>query len=344
MNVEFHDTGKDSADLVHVHRGELIESVHRGTVVVVEDGEVVFAAGDPGLVTYYRSTAKLFQSMALVTTGAADRFGLDDKALAIAAGSHNATEEHIAVVREMLERAGVPEDALGCGGHWSIDKRRGREQVAEVGPHVKPLPAIWSNCSGKHAGMLAIAKATDLELETYLHPEHAVQKEITRIVATLAGRHPSDVELGVDGCGAPVHGISVQEMAYSLAAFGAPDQIEDATLRQAARRVGNAVSAHPEMVAGGKRFDTDLMTSASTRILSKSGAEGVQGVAVPERKMGLAIKVDDGHDRGYRLPVIELLRRFGVLSQDEADGLAERHGRTVKNWAGAEVGHLEVVL
>jgi L-asparaginase II len=98
------------------------------------------------------------------------------------------------------------------------------------------------------------------------------------------------------------------------------------------------------MIAGYKRFDTDLMQSAATRLISKSGAEGVQGVVVPERRLAIAVKVDDGQDRGYRQVIIELLRRYGALSDTEAAGLADRHGRTIKNHTGAEVGHLEVVV
>ena len=344
MSVEFHSAGLDSVDLVHVHRGPLLESVHRGSVVVVEGDEVILAAGDPGLVAYYRSTAKPFQAMALVTSGAVEQLGLDDAALAIAAGSHNAEPAQLDVVRALLEKAGAGEDDLCCGGHWSIQTRRAREQVAEVGPHAKPLPRIWSNCSGKHAGMLATAAALGAPFADYLDPEHPVQQEITRIVASLAEVEAEDVVLGVDGCGTPVHGVSLEQMARSLARFGAPSLLGEADLRTAATSVGAAMSARPDLVAGDRRFDTDLMRGARMRILSKSGAEGVQGVAVPERRLGLIVKSDDGQDRGYRQVVIELLRRLEVLTTDEADALAARHGRILKNFAGREVGFLEVVL
>jgi L-asparaginase II len=344
MNLEFHDAGKSSADLLHVHRGGLIESIHRGTVVVMEGDEVVFSAGDPGLVTYYRSTAKLFQALPLVTSGAVERFGLEPRALALAAGSHSAAPEHLAVAREMLRKAGLSESDLRCGGHWSINGCQGRHQAVEIGPDAKELPAIWSNCSGKHAGMLASARAMDAPAAGYLDPSHPIQVEICRVIGQFCGLDPNEITLGIDGCGAPVHGVSMEQMAVSLVRFGDPELVKDAALADAARRVGAAISAHPLMLAGEKRFDTDLMQSAATRLLSKAGAEGVHGVAVPGRRLGIAVKVDDGKDRGNRLVVIELLRRFGVLSEAEAEGLAERHGRTIRNFAGADVGRLEVVV
>jgi len=332
-----------SVPLVHVRRGGRLESVHRGSFVLLEGDRILEAAGDPHHVAYYRSTAKPFQAMVAVTSGAADRFGLTDEELAIAAGSHNASPTHLAVVRALLAKAGVDEDALRCGGHWSIDARRARQQVVEHGVDLAPIPRIWSNCSGKHAGMLTAARALGAPLADYLDPAHPVQAEITRIVAAFAGLTVEEVGLATDGCGAPIHALTVEAMARSMLRLGCPTDLED-RYADAATRLGAAMTAHPVMIAGDGRFDTDLMTSAATRILSKGGAEGVHGIAVPERSLGLAVKVDDGSDRGYRQLVIALLLRHGVLTHTEAEGLAERHGRTIRNWAGTEVGRLEVVV
>jgi L-asparaginase II len=332
-----------SVPLVHVRRGGRLESVHCGSFVLLDGEQIIEAAGDPHHVAYYRSTAKPFQAMVAVTSGAADRFGLTPEELAIAAGSHNASARHLAVVRSILAKAGVGEDALRCGGHWSIDPKLTRQQAVEHGADLATLPRIWSNCSGKHAGMLAAARALGASLHDYLDPAHPVQREIVAIVAACAGLAVEDVGLAIDGCGAPIHALSVEAMARSLLRLGRPQGLE-ARFADAAERVGAAMSQHPDMVAGEGRFDTDLMTSCATRILSKGGAEGVHGVAVPERGLGLAVKVDDGSDRGYRQLVIALLLRHGVLTHAEAEGLAERHGRTIRNWAGTEVGRLEVVV
>ncbi len=332
-----------SVPLVHVRRGGRLESVHCGSYVLLDGDQIVEAAGDPHHVAYYRSTAKPFQAMVVLTSGAAERFDFTAEEVAIAAGSHNASPHHLGVVRSMLAKAGVPEDALGCGGHWSIDPELARRQAREYGTRPDPLPRIWSNCSGKHAGMLAAARALGASLETYLDPDHPVQAQITGIVAAFAGLAVEDVGVATDGCGAPIHAVSVEAMARSMMRLGNPAGLE-ARYAEAAERMGAAMSAHPEMIAGDGRFDTDLMTSSSVRLLSKGGAEGIHGIAVPERQLGLAVHVDDGNDRGYRQLVIALLLRRGVLTQEEADGLAERHGRTIRNWTGAQVGALEVVI
>lgn len=338
------DHNAASVDLVHVLRGNLVESVHRGSVVVMEGDRTLLSVGDPERVVYYRSTAKPLQALVVVTSGAADRFGFDDEELAIVAGSHNASPHHLDVVRSVLDKAGLDESALLCGGHWSIDTKLARRQCAEHGADLDPLPAIWSNCSGKHAGMLAAAKALDVPTEGYLSHDHPVQVAITDVIAAFGGVASATVALGFDGCGAPVHAVDLNAMAASMVRLGRPDGALAATLSEAAMRLGKAISAHPDMIAGEGRFDTDLMQTASKRILSKGGAEGVHGISVPDRGLGIAVKVDDGKDRGYRQVLIELLRRYDVLSDAEAAALAERHGRTIRNFGGSEVGRLEVAI
>lgn len=331
-----------SVPLVRVLRGAVEESVHRGSYVLVEGDRVVEAVGRADQVVLYRSTAKPFQAMVAVTSGAADRFGLEQAELAIAAGSHNASEAQLAVVRSLLRKAGVSEDLLVCGGHWSIDPARAQAQVIEHGLDLASLPAVWSNCSGTHAAALAAARARDLPLESYAERDHPVQREIHEIVAACAGLPPSEVQLETDGCDMPIAGLTLRAMARSLSSLGRPAGLP-APLAEAARRVGAAMSACPLMVGGEGRFDTDLMTFSRQRVLSKGGAEGVHGLALPDRGLGLAVKVDDGNDRGYRILVIEILRRLGALAEEAADRLAERHGRTVRTKAGVPVGRLEVI-
>ena len=326
--------------LVRVLRGGLEESTHRGALVVVEDGRETVVRGDPARVVFYRSASKPLQALELVRSGAADAFGLTAAEIALAAGSHNAEPRHVAAARSILSKAGVPEDALRCGGHRSVNAEVAFAQRKDG----VPVTSILSNCSGKHAGMLAAAKHRGDPLDGYLDPSHPVQSAIRDHVAACAGIHPAAIHVGIDGCGAPAFALPLRAMAQSLATFGAPDGLDE-PLRAAARRVVAAMHAHPEMVAGDERFDTDLMLTAKGRILAKAGAEGVHVVAVPARKMALAVKVDDGSDRGYRAVVIEILRREGVLSDAEAKGLRSRHAPDVqKNLAGVPVGRLEVAF
>jgi L-asparaginase II len=329
-----------SVPLLRLYREGRLESQHRGLLCVVEDGEVVLQRGDPTWHVFYRSTSKPLQAVAGVASGAADAFGLTEEELAVATGSHNGGPEHVRAVRSILKKAQVPEEALGCGGHYSFDPDIAYSQRTRS----TTPKAIWSNCSGKHALMLATARHLGAPLETYLTPTHPVQEAIRRTVALFCGLAPEALHVAVDGCSAPTFAVPLERVAWSMAHFGAPADLPDAEAH-AARRLAAAMHAHPILVAGRKRFDTDLMQTASRFLLAKAGAEAVHVVVVPERRLGMAVKVEDGNDRGYRLVVLDVLRRLGVLEPAEADALEARQAeRTVRNWRKSAVGHVEVLL
>jgi L-asparaginase II len=191
--------------------------------------------------------------------------------------------------------------------------------------------------------MLAAARRRGLPLEGYLSPDHPVQRAILEHAARLSGVPASEFVVGVDGCGAPAFAIPLTAIARSIARLVAPDGLPPA-LRAAATRVRDAMLAHPEMVAGEGRFDTDLMRAGNGRVLAKAGAEGVHVAAVPDRGLALAVKVDDGSDRGYRAVVIEELARLGAISADDAGSLRKKHApEEVRSLAGAPAGRLETV-
>jgi L-asparaginase II len=330
----------ESAVLVEIERGGVRESLHRGAWVVVERGRVAQSRGDFGRPVFYRSSMKPLQALPLVLSGAADALGLTPAEIALACGSHSGAEEHVAGARSILRKAGLDESLLRCGGHWSIDPEVAVRQHARGD---RPT-AVLSNCSGKHAGMLAASRHAGYPTATYLDPDHPLQREIRALVAEFGGIHESSIAVAVDGCGAPTYAVPLDAMARSFARLGDPSDLPPATAA-GARRLTTAMREHPEMVAGAGRFDTDLLRAAKGRVVAKGGAEGVHAVAVPERSLGLAVKVDDGSDRGYRIVVIELLRRWGILSETEAASLLERHASPVlRNWAGAPVGRMRPVF
>jgi L-asparaginase II len=332
-----------SEPLVRVLRGGIEESLHTGALVVLEDDRPLVVRGDVHRIVFYRSASKPLQALELVRCGAADAFGLTDAEIAIAAGSHSAEPRHLAAARSILSKAGVPEAALRCGGHRSVNPdvafAQRRDDV--------PVTSILSNCSGKHSGMLVASKHRGLSLDGYLELTHPVQDAIAHHVAAFCGMPRDRVLAGVDGCGAPALAVPLDAMARSIARVGAPDDVPGmpADLADAARRVARAMAAHPEMVAGEDRFDTDLMLAGHGKLLAKAGAEGVHVVAVPERRLGLAIKADDGNDRGYRAVVVEVLRRLGVLDDAAADALRRKHAPAIiPNMAGKPVGRLELAF
>ena len=329
-----------SESLVRVLRGGIEESVHTGALALVENGALVLSRGDPDRIVFYRSASKPLQALELVRCGAADAFGLSDAELALASGSHSAEPRHIDGARSILRKAGVPESALRCGGHRSVNADVAFAQRRDA----VPVTSILSNCSGKHAGMLAAAKHRGEPLDGYMELTHPVQQAILGHVATFAGLPRERVLAGVDGCGAPALALPLVAMARSIANLGAPDAMP-APLAAAAARIGAAMRTHPGMVAGEDRFDTDLMLAAKGRVLAKAGAEGVFVVGAAERRLGLAVKADDGADRGYRLVVLEVLRRRGLLDDDAFAALAKKHAPTiVTNLAGDPVGRMDVAF
>ncbi len=325
--------------LTRVYRGDEIESVHCGAYVLLRGDAVAESGGDVDQIVFYRSASKPLQALVAITSGAAEQFGFDDEVLALAAGSHSGTPAHIKVAAAMLDAAGIPQSALRCGGHWPFDEASRRAARAEQS---KP-PAIFSNCSGKHAAMLAAAKALGAPLEGYCEPDHPVQRLIRDHIAALADVARGAVRVHIDGCSAPTFALPLEAAARSMQRLGHPVGVPEA-LADAARRVSRAMLRHPQMVGGPERFDTELMARTTEPMLAKAGAEGVHATVLPDRNAALFVKVQDGSDRGYRRFVIETLKRHGYVTAAEAEmiepGLCPA---VLTNHAGVAVGRVEVV-
>jgi len=332
------------ASLVEVRRGPIVESRHRGHVAAVDgDGRLVATLGDPEMVTYLRSSAKPHQAVPLVAGGAADRFGFDDREIAVACGSHSGQAVHAETVAGMLRKIGLGAEALKCGVHVPFDAETARA-LRESGR--KP-DILQNNCSGKHTGMLALALHLGAPPETYDQPDSPVQRAILAAVSQFSGVPEGGIVLGVDGCGVPVFGLSVRAMALMYSRLVSPPVSLDAATREAARRVVAAMGRHPEMVGGTvERFDTEVMRATGGRVVSKVGAEGVYtaGVLPCEewpKGLGLAFKVEDGEDRRARPTVaIESLRQLGVLNDDALAALKPYASFPVKNHRGDFVGEI----
>lgn len=281
-------------------RGNLVESSHRVACAVVDSaGQLVARSGDADLVTWWRSAAKPFQALPLVEDGGAERFGLGDEELAVTCASHSSEPGHLLVVDRLLDAIGLDESALACGPHPPLSADVQRE-VARTGRQLTPR---WSNCSGKHAGMLALARLHDWPTEGYLRPDHPVQR---RILATVAEwtRLPADrIAVGVDGCAAPCFGLPLSAMAGAWARLGA-------SRRPAARRICQAMFAHPWLIAGTGRPCTEIMSVWPGLVIAKIGAEGVYSAVLPRLGLGVALKVLDGDMRASAVAVVAVLREW----------------------------------
>jgi L-asparaginase II len=312
----------EDAPLAAVTRGALVESVHRGRLAVCDpDGNVLEAVGDPEAYIYARSSAKPFQALPLVHSGAAEAFGLTDRELAVVCASHNAEEPHLAAVRSILEKAHLSEEDLQNGAHPPIYAPAAAE-LARSGEEPK---TIHGNCSGKHAGMLAVCVQEGWETTTYRDPGHPLQRRILGLIAELCGLQEDEVLVAGDNCGLPAFALPLRSFATGLARIATGKTLPD-ELALAALRIGDAMREHPFMVAGTGRFDTELMES--TDLLVKGGAEAVLGVGSREG-WGMALKISDGAVRAVRPAALAALSGIGVEVPEALTDVRGLHGERV---------------
>lgn len=315
---------------VLVTRSGRVESAHRIHVAVAdEDGRLVAAAGDPERVTYYRSAAKPFQALPLVEDGVGERFGLTPEELALCCGSHGGEPRHVRAARSILARAGLDEGALACGAHRPLRERAGDELVRRG---QEPL-RVHNNCSGKHAGMLALAVHHGWPTDGYVDPEHPVQRRMLKEVARWCDVPEREIGAGVDGCGVVTFAVPLVRMAASWARLAGA-----ARRGEPAAELVEAMTDHPFFVAGTDRLCTRLMETAGDRVVAKTGAEGVYCAGLPERALGVALKVEDGARRASEAALVRVLRFLEVLGPGDLGALSAWSPPLVENTRGERVG------
>ncbi len=324
-----------SALLANVMRGSTIESQHFGHVAVVDRaGKLVLAFGDPQFVTYIRSAAKPFQAIPLYTDAVPEVFELDDSEMAVIMSSHNGEERHVAAVANILKKCGRSAADLQCGVHVPLGATVA-EQLAANG--IQPT-VLHNNCSGKHAGMIAACVNRGWPLESYLDPDHPHQQTILSSISHWADLPRERIATGLDGCSAPNYAMPVFNLARLYAALiGSQDTIP--------HRIVLAFVKHPEMIAGEGRFDTGIMRATRGRILAKTGAEGVECIAIdgPE-PLGMAVKVVDGSARGLPAIVLAVLEKLQVLSPQELEQMSSYRRIPVHNHRGLQTGWIEAAI
>lgn len=320
---------------IELTRGDLVESVHRVTAVVVNSkGRPLASSGDPARVAFWRSAAKPFQALPLLLDGAADAFGITDEELALACASHSSEPKHLAVAAGLLQRIGGDEESLACGPHPPLSSAVA-EQVLREGV---PLTPIWSNCSGNHLGMLALALHHGWPAAGYQRAGHPVQERLLVEVARWTGVPRASIPLGVDGCTTVTFALPLGAMALAYARLAV-------TADPAVERLRGALYAHPELVAGSGRLCTELMAAWPGRVIAKAGAAGIYCAALPELELGLALKIEDGDGASAPVALLALLR--AVIQHVAADRdrypfepLARHAGAPVANTRGAAVGRI----
>lgn len=317
-----------------------MESVHEVAACAIgADGSVAFSTGDIEKPVYLRSTAKPFIAAAAIAAGVREKFEIQPHEIAVMAASHTGEPFHVAAARSILYKIGMDESALQCGAHLPYNA----EAAADLQRRgIEPTP-IYNNCSGKHAGILALCKAIGADPAMYLRADNPAQQRILELCARVSDEDAATMPLGVDGCGIPVYATPLRNAALSflrLATLANGLSEEDAA---ALRIVRDSMIAHPEYVSGTDEFDTVLMQSTERTLACKSGAEGVHGTAVIGRG-GLVVKVLDGTSRARGPAVLSILRSLDWIT---ASALKELHAferPQLQNRAGTHVGEVRAVV
>ena len=324
--------------LAKVIRGDVVESCHHGHVIVIDgNGNEVVSIGNPKTVTFTRSAAKPFQAISLITSGAADEFAFSDEEIALACASHSGEQRHVRIAQLMIERIGLSEAYLRCGAHLPFYEKEA-ERMQRAGEYPTQF---HNNCSGKHAGMLAVAKHIGADLATYDQLDNPVQQAILTAVSQICEVPVAKIRTAVDGCAAPNFAMPLASMARGFMNLMSPPESFDQATRNACERIVSSMKTFPELIGGTERLDSMLMLAAEGKIISKVGAEGVWlcGILPSEQHptgIAIALKIEDGDDRRARpVTAVALLKHLGVLSPD---ALPELSPMPIKNRRGDIVG------
>lgn len=324
--------------LVDVIRGDLIESRHRGSVAVVDShGQVALAIGDVLSPVFPRSGIKPIQALALVETGAAKAFSLGNAQIALACSSHNGAVTHVDIVRTWLGKIGCTESDLVCGPSlpWTDEDKQALYASGE------PATTAHDNCSGKHTGFLTVCKHLGFPLEGYTRLDHPIQQRLLGVLEQMTGMDLFDAPKGIDGCGIPTIGVPLGNIALAMARLGDPhDQPEE---RQAAcRRIRSAMANEPYLVAGKGRFCTRVIGALGQAALVKTGAEGVYCATLTDRKLGVALKIDDGSRRAAEAVMIRILQNLDLITERARGQLLDLLEPGILSRAGRMVGMVRI--
>lgn len=335
--------------LVEVHRGDIVESRHRGHVAQVDaGGRLEQGIGDPDVEVMLRSAVKPFALVALVESGAADDLRLSNAELAVMAASHTGEDLHVRTLQAIFRRAGVSQSMLACGTAGMPLDQVTATRLARDGEAPGPIRHM---CSGFHAASILLSRYSDWSLEDYDRPDHPSQMVSRAAVARAFGQRPGALRTAVDDCGLATFAFPLVEIARAFALLAdptgvAPDPARSA-MAPALTRIRDAMMASPEMVGGtGQVLDTRLMRAKSGRLVAKSGAEGLRGVGLlPGARgaesgvAGMALRIEDGDGfaRAARAVTVEALRQLGALSDQELRALATHHQPEARSAKGTVV-------
>lgn len=328
-----------SIELVHVTRGSAVESIHRGDIVIVNnDGDILHQYGDPYKRTFWRSSAKPFQVIPFIDAGGIDAYAITKEELSLMTSSHGGEKRHVALVKKLLKKMNKTIKDLDCGVSRPMYEGAYRQLLQEN------IPFTQGNnpCSGKHCGMLGYGLLRDIDLSNYIQEDHVIQKDMLKIVAEMTKCNEDTIDIAIDGCGVPVFGLPIYNMALSYAylAGGQFDHPRKDTLRI----IASAMTEEPFYVAGTNRLDTIIMEETKGDILAKLGAESVYCMSIIDQGIGIAMKTEDGAYRALDSIVPNLLLKHDYITEDVYKAINKRLKLDIKNHRNQVVGQLKSVF
>lgn len=324
-----------SVRLVEIFRSDIVESVHRGSIAVVDSkGTLLYELGDTEHKTFFRSTAKPFIAIAALETGIMEKYGLDLREVALMSSSHSGDMEHIETVKGIMRKANIGQEEIKCGAHEPISKDALKQLLREGG---EPS-SLHCNCSGKHAGLIAASKAQGMTTHDYLTNQQGIQEKIDGVISDFTGVKKDDITKGTDGCALTVHAVPLRNIALAYTNL-CNKEFMNGKYSKSQNYILSAMTMYPEMVAGKGRLDTELMKNFGDRIVCKAGAEGMYCVGILNMSAAIALKIEDGNARATGPVIIETLLQLGIINEEEAEKVIHHWKPDIKNHRGEKVGH-----
>ena len=325
--------------LVEVQRGSMAESYHRGAIVVVNsNGTVLHSWGNANKLVYPHSSIKSIQALSLLESGAYKAFNLGPEEIALACASHTGEAMHTELAQKWLRKIEEQEEVLACGSHAPLDKKTRQKLFASQN---KPT-AVHNTCSGKHLGFITTAKHLGIDPKGYAMRSHPVQKMAEKTLSELSHSKLTDQQSGIDGCGIPVVSIPLYNLALAMANFVSPNCLSEKR-RVAAEMIINAKRSHPTLVGGNQKLCSRLMKHCPNLIV-KDGNEGVYTAALPDKRIGIALTIDDGSLKAADVAITNLLKVLDVIPTGVENEFKNDLKPEIRNFTRTLTGHMQAIF
>ena len=305
--------------LIHEYRGDVLENVRTGRICVVDDrGKLIYSAGDPFAMTYFRSTSKPLQVLPVIVHGLDIKYDLSEKELTLLAASHEGEPMHLEIMLSLFEKTGFSEEDL---------------IMLPVG---HPPRKALHNCSGKHIGLMMLEKFLTGSHYDYWKPDSAVQKKILSIISYMTSLPEKDIAIGIDGCGVPVFAVPQKDIALTYMRLACPDKIDDPEIRAAAEKIACHINRNPLMIGGTGTICS--VFNEDENVIAKGGAQGVYAFGLKKERLGIALKNEDGNEASWPITIAEILRQLNYDNRETIAKLEKLTPVAVVNDNNVEVG------